>query len=105
LKPIAVASSERLSDFPDLPTVAETLPGFSATGWQIMVAPKGTPQAIIDKVSRDLIVVCNDADLKKKLGQLGSYSRAMNAAQATAFAQDEQKKWQPVLDQIAAKNK
>jgi tripartite-type tricarboxylate transporter receptor subunit TctC len=105
LKAVAVAAAERLPDFPDLPTVAETLPGFSATGWQIMVAPKGTPQAIIDKVSRDLIVVCNDADLKKKLGQLGSYSRAMNAAQATAFAQDEQKKWQPVLDQIAAKNK
>ena len=47
LKPIAVASAKRLPDFPDLPTVAETLPGITATGWQVMVAPNGTPGAIV----------------------------------------------------------
>ena len=45
VKLIAVASAERLPQFPDLPTVAETLPGFSATGWQVLVAPNGTPGA------------------------------------------------------------
>ena len=103
LKPVAVASAERLPDFPDLPTVAETLPGFSATGWQVMVAPKGTPQAIVDKVSRDLITVTKDPELKKNLGRLGSYSRSMDAAQALKFVHDQQAMWAPVLKQIAAK--
>ena len=43
VKLIAVAASQRLPQFPDLPTVAETLPGVSATGWQVLVAPLGTP--------------------------------------------------------------
>jgi tripartite-type tricarboxylate transporter receptor subunit TctC len=103
LKLIAVASAERLPDFPDTPTVAETLPGFSATGWQVMVAPKGTPQAIVDKVTRDLITVTKDPDLKKSLGRLGSYSRSMDAAQALAFVHQQQELWAPVLKQIAAK--
>ena len=42
---MAVASPERLPEFPDLPTVAETIPGFSATGWQVLVAPIGTTRA------------------------------------------------------------
>jgi tripartite-type tricarboxylate transporter receptor subunit TctC len=103
LKLIAVASAGRLPDFPDTPTVAETLPGFSATGWQVMVAPKGTPQAIVDKVTRDLITVTKDPDLKKSLGRLGSYSRSMDAAQALAFVHQQQELWAPVLKQIAAK--
>src|SRR5207249_322185 len=41
IKPLAVASPERMPDFPNLPTVAETLPGFVASGWQAMVAPAG----------------------------------------------------------------
>ena len=105
LKLIAVASAERLPDFPDLPTVAETIPGFSATGWQVMVAPNGTPQPIIDKVSRDLIAVTKDPDLKKSLGRLGSYSRSMDAAHALTFVHDQQAMWAPVLKQIAAKAK
>jgi len=103
LKPVAVAAAERLPDFPDLPTVAETLPGFSATGWQVMVAPKGTPQAIVGKVSRDLITVTKDPDLKKNLARLGSYSRSMDAAQALAFVHQQQEMWAPVLKAIAAK--
>jgi len=104
VKLIAVASPQRLPDFPDLPTVAETLPGFSATGWQVMVAPLGTPEAIIQKVSKDLLTVVNDPGLKKSLGNLGSYTRAMDAAQALAFVQGEQKMWAPVLQKIAAKS-
>jgi tripartite-type tricarboxylate transporter receptor subunit TctC len=105
LKPIAVASRQRLPDFPDLPTVAETIPGFSATGWQVLVAPNGTPDPIIRKVSDDLLKVVNDAGLKANLAKLGSYTRAMPAAEALAFVQDQQKMWAPVLQQIAAKPK
>src|SRR6266566_2708715 len=47
IKPIAVGSAQRLPNFPDLPTIAETLPDFEAVGWQGLVAPVGTPDAII----------------------------------------------------------
>ena len=77
VKLIAVAAPERLPQFPDLPTVAETIPGFYATGWQVLVAPLGTPKPIIDKVSRGSSKVVSDPEFKKRLGNIGSYSRAM----------------------------
>jgi tripartite-type tricarboxylate transporter receptor subunit TctC len=105
VRPIAEAAAQRLPEFPDLPTVADTIPDFKATGWQILAAPNGTPDAIIHKVSDDLTKVVDDPEIKRKLAQLGSYTRAMTPAQATAFVQDEQKTWKPVLEKIAANAK
>jgi len=103
VKAIAVASEKRLAEFPDLPTVAETIPGFSATGWQVLVAPIGTPEKIIRKVSEDLRKVVTDPDLKKKIATRGSYTRAMSPAGAITFVQAEQRRWKPVLELIANK--
>jgi tripartite-type tricarboxylate transporter receptor subunit TctC len=105
VKLIAVASATRLAEFPDIPTVSETIPGFQATGWAILVAPLGTPEAIIGKVSEDLRKVIVQPELEKKLAGLGSYPRAMSAAEATSFVQKQQQMWQPVLDEIARKQK
>jgi tripartite-type tricarboxylate transporter receptor subunit TctC len=103
VKLIAVAAHERLPQFPDLPTVAETIPGFYATGWQVLVAPLGTPKPIIDKVSADLSKLMSDPEFKKKLGNIGSYSRAMTPDEALAFVDKEQQTWLPVLAKISAK--
>jgi tripartite-type tricarboxylate transporter receptor subunit TctC len=105
VKLIAVASPERLPQFPDLPTVAETIPGFSATGWQVLVAPVGTPEPIIRKVSDDLRKVVTDPDFKARLAKIGSYSRAMSPAEALAFVEKEQQTWLPVLQKIAEATK
>jgi tripartite-type tricarboxylate transporter receptor subunit TctC len=103
VKLIAVAAHERLPQFPELPTVAETLPGFYATGWQVLVAPLGTPKPIIDKVAADLSKVVSDPEFKKRLGNIGSYSRAMTPDEALAFVDKEQQTWLPVLAKISAK--
>jgi tripartite-type tricarboxylate transporter receptor subunit TctC len=103
VKLIAVAAPERLPQFPDLPTVAETIPDFAASGWQVLVAPLGTPQPIIDKISLDLAKVVSDPDFKNNLAKIGSYSRAMTAEQVLAFVAKEQQTWLPVLDKISAK--
>jgi tripartite-type tricarboxylate transporter receptor subunit TctC len=103
VKAIAVASEKPLAEFPDLPTVAETIPGFSATGWQVLVAPIGTPEKIIRKVSEDLREVVTDPDFKRKIASRGSYTRAMSPAEAITFVQAEQRKWKPVLELIANK--
>ena len=105
VKAIAVASEEPLAEFPGLPTVAETIPGFSATGWQVLVAPVGTPQQIITKISEDLHRLVSDPDFKKTIATRGSYTRAMSPAEAIAFVQAEQEKWRPVLELIANKAK
>ena len=100
---IAVASARRLQEFPNLPTVAETIPGFQATGWQVLVAPLGTPDAIIGFVSQDLRKVVSDPELQKTIAQRGSYARAMSPAETTAFIQAQQQMWQPVLDKMPSK--
>ena len=105
VKLIAVASAKRLADFPDVPTVSETIPGFQATGWAVLVAPVGTPEAIINKVSADLSKVAAEPELQKKLATLGSYPIPMSPSEATAFIHQQQQMWQPVLDEVARKQR
>jgi tripartite-type tricarboxylate transporter receptor subunit TctC len=97
---IAVASLERLDDFKDLPTVAETLPGFVAGGWNVLLAPVGTPDALIQKIGKDLNKAMEDAELKKKLAALGAYPHPMTPAQVTAFAQEQQRTWRPIAEKV-----
>ncbi len=103
VKLIAVASPQRLPEFPDLPTVAETIPGFAAAGWLIVAAPVGTPAPIINKVSADLTKVLKDPDVKKKLLATGSYVIAMTPEQTLAFVDKQQETWFPVLKTIPAR--
>ena len=105
VKAIAVASEKRLTEFPEVPAVAEMFPGFVATGWQVLVAPIGTPEEIIRKASEDLRKVVTDPDLKKTIATRGSYTRAMSPAETVAFVQAEQQKWRPVLERIVNKTK
>jgi len=103
IKLIATAAAKRLSQFPDVPTVAETIPGFQATGWAILVAPLGTPESIVRQVSADLKKVTAERELGEKLATLGSFTRPMTASEATTFVHKQQGLWQPVLDEILAK--
>ena len=103
LKPLAVASAQRLPDFPDLPTVAETVPGFKAMGWQGLMAPVGTPETVIRKASEDLRKVIGDPAFKAQLTGRGSYPVPMSPTEVTAFIQDQQRQWSPLLQQLATK--
>jgi tripartite-type tricarboxylate transporter receptor subunit TctC len=98
---IAVASLERLADFPDLPTVAETLPGFVAGGWNVLLVPVGTPDAIIQKTSVDLRKAMEDAEVRKKLAQLGAFPHAMTPDEVTQFATGQQRTWKPIAEKVA----
>ena len=100
---IAVGSPGRLPDFPNLPAAAEVLPGFNARGWAALVAPVGTPDAIVNKVSDALRKVVGEAEIQKKLALTGSYVRPMSPAEVMAFIQADQQMWKPILEQIAAK--
>jgi len=102
LNVLAVASRRRLSDFPDLPTVAETLPGFAAGGWQGIVAPLGTPAADIAKINAALKTVLAEPDLAKQLAQRGAYVDAMTPPEVNEFVNSQQAQWTPVLQAFEA---
>ncbi len=102
LIPLAVASRHRLPDFPNLPTVAETLPGFAAGGWQGMVAPLGTPAADIQKVNAALKTTLAEEDLAKQLAQRGAFVDAMTPTEVSEFINAQQTQWKPVLQAFEA---
>jgi len=99
LRPLAVASAKRLPNFPDLPTVAETIPGFEASGWFALMAPAGTHEAIVQKVNHDLRVVLEQPDVQHKLEMLGTYARPTSPAETADFIRREQDLWRPVVKQ------
>jgi tripartite-type tricarboxylate transporter receptor subunit TctC len=105
IKPIAIGGSKRLPNFPDVPTVAETLPGFNAVGWQALLAPKGTPEPILRKVAGDLRKVLAEPEIGKQLAARGGYPSPMSPDEVIAFVQDQQRTWNPLLQQFATKAK
>ena len=102
LNVLAVASGKRLPDFPDLPTVAETLPGFAAGGWQGMVAPLGTPAPAIATFNAALNKVLAQPDLAEQLAKRGAYVKPLSPDETRAFVDAQQTQWKPVLEAFAA---
>jgi tripartite-type tricarboxylate transporter receptor subunit TctC len=101
IKALAVGSTARLPEFPDLPIAAETLPGFNVRGWLALVAPVGTPDAIVRKLSDDLSAAVTHAPTKTKLETTGNYPHPMTPPELLNFIRAEQQRWKPVLEQIA----
>jgi tripartite-type tricarboxylate transporter receptor subunit TctC len=100
LKLLGIASPARLASHSDIPTVSETIPGFTASGWFVLVAPPGTPALIVKKVSGDLRMVLARADVKAKFGELSVSMRPMSPEDLRAFIRSERELWKPVIKQV-----
>jgi tripartite-type tricarboxylate transporter receptor subunit TctC len=100
IKGLADTALERLPGFENLPTVAETIPGFFVGAWTVMLAPLGTPDTIIRKVHADLRTALEDPEVKSKFAANGAFVRHMTPEQVTEFVQSEQKTWRPILEQV-----
>jgi tripartite-type tricarboxylate transporter receptor subunit TctC len=103
IKLIATGAAKRLAEFPNLPTIGETLPDLIASGWIVMAAPLGTPPDIVAKVSADLTKVVGDPEIERKLAATGNYTNVMTPAQLQAFIAKQQEIWLPVVQEISAK--
>ena len=103
VKPIGVASRERQPQLLDVPAIAETLPGFSAVGWMVLMAPAGTPQAIVQKVSDDLQSVLKSADVKQRFEDLGAFVRILSPESTDKFIRTEAETWRPIVRQVGLK--
>ena len=101
IKGLADTALERLPGFENLPTIAETVPDFFVGAWTVLVAPVGTPEPIIRKVNADLWTALDDPDVKTKLPANGAFVRQMTPEEVTAFVQEQQKTWRPILEQVA----
>jgi tripartite-type tricarboxylate transporter receptor subunit TctC len=101
LKPLAVATATRQPKTPDLPTVAETLPGFEAVGWLALMAPPGTPVPVANKISEDLRTVLARPELQKRFEDLGTSINPTTPAELTAFIREQQRVWRPVIAETA----
>jgi tripartite-type tricarboxylate transporter receptor subunit TctC len=97
LRPLAVGTAARLPILPDVPTVAEFLPGYDASGWHGLGAPKGTPAAIVDAINKVVIAGLADPAFKTKLGDLGSVPMPATAAEFSTYITDDIAKWAKVI--------
>ena len=84
-----------------MPTAAETLPDFKVRGWLALVAPVGTPDAVVRKLNEDLRSAVTDPATKSRLETTGNYPHPMTPAELLAFIHAEQQMWKPLLEQIA----
>ncbi len=81
IKLIALSSAKRNSVLPNVPTVAETLPGFLTGSWQGLLAPAGTPKAIVDKLHAEVTRIVALPDVQEKLVSLGAEPAQMSSAE------------------------
>jgi tripartite-type tricarboxylate transporter receptor subunit TctC len=102
---LGVAAPKRLPNLPNLPTISETIPGVVSSGWIVMMAPAGVPDAIIQKLNKDLRAVVGEKDVIERFQQLGTYSRDLTPAQTDEFMRNEEKLWWPIVRQVEAEQK
>jgi tripartite-type tricarboxylate transporter receptor subunit TctC len=94
LRAIAVTTSERLAQLPNIPTFAESgVPNFELVGWVGAFAPAGTPAPIVKKLTDALVAAANDPSMKELLEKLGTYSSPSTPEEFGRFVADETKKW------------
>ena len=98
IRAIAVTSAARAPMLPDVPTVAESgVPGFENSGWFGLVAPAGTPKAIVDKVYTDTVKALQRAELRDRLSTLGMAGVGNAPADFAKAIQDESERWAKVV--------
>ena len=103
LRALAVSSTERSAIAPDVPTVAETIPGFDATSWHGVFAPAGTPKPIVDKMAAEMKRILELPDVKEKLFEIGAVASPMTPDEFAKFIDGERAKWADVVKASGAK--
>ena len=97
LRALAVTSAKRLSNLPNVPTVAETVPGYEVISWQAIFAPAGTPKAIVDRLHVEVAKILREPEMQERLGKLGMQGADMSTAEIAAFQKAEVAKWAAVI--------
>jgi|SRR3984893_13836734 len=97
LRPLAITSATRLEALPDLPPVADFVPGYEASSWAGVGAPKATPAEIVDKLNTEINAALADPKMKARLADLGGVVLPGSPADFGKFIADETEKWGKVI--------
>jgi tripartite-type tricarboxylate transporter receptor subunit TctC len=103
LKALGVGGKTRSPILPDVPTIAEGLPGYEATNWWGIVAPAGTPASVVEKLHREINAVLKSDAMQKQFAAEGSSTLEMSSAEFGAFIESELTKWQRVVKEANIK--
>jgi tripartite-type tricarboxylate transporter receptor subunit TctC len=97
LRPLAVTTAARVEFLPDVPALSEFLPGYDATGWNGIGAPKGTPSAIVDKLNKEINAIVLDPAMKARFNSLGVEPLSMTPAEFGKRIAADTEKWAKVI--------
>jgi tripartite-type tricarboxylate transporter receptor subunit TctC len=103
IRPLGVTTTERSPALPDVPTVADTVPGYEASAWFGIGMPKGTPRDIVDKVNAQIQEMFKDPAMLKKLADLGGVPLKGSADDFGNVVKSEVEKWSKVVTASGAK--
>ncbi|MCW5604184.1 MAG: tripartite tricarboxylate transporter substrate binding protein [Burkholderiales bacterium] len=104
LRPLGVATAKRLSLFPDLPTIAEGgVPDYEATQWYGVLAPAGTPRAVVARLHSEIVKSLSGADVKQRLAGDAAEPVGNTPEEFGAFIRKEIARWAPVIKASGAK--
>jgi tripartite-type tricarboxylate transporter receptor subunit TctC len=103
LKALAVASAKRVKSLPQVPALAETLPGFEAVAWFGIVAPPNTPSAIAEKVAAGVQEALRQPEVVKRLSELSAEPMGLTPAQTAAYMKQETERWAAVIKSAGVK--
>jgi tripartite-type tricarboxylate transporter receptor subunit TctC len=97
LRALAVTTASRSQALPDLPTVADFVPGYEASTWNGVCAPKGTPAEIVDRLNREVNAGLADPGIKGRLAEMGAWTLPGSPADGGKLIADEIEKWGKVI--------
>ena len=97
LRLIAVGTEQRMSALPDVPTIAESLPGFASSAWFAVVAPPKTPDSIVAQVNADIAAAVRDPEVHKRLADLSADPVGGTVPETAAFMRAEVERWKNVI--------
>ena len=97
LRALAVTTAMRSDFLPEIPTVSEFIPGFEASNWFGVAAPKNTPAEIIDKLNKEINVALAEPKIKARLADLGAAALAGSPTDFGKLISEEAEKWGKVI--------
>jgi len=97
LSAIGISSLKRSSALPDVPAIAETLPGFEATSFYGIAVPAGTPKVVIAKLNAEIVRIVTAPDMRGKLHEQGTEAVGDTPAEFAAFFRRQMAKWAKVI--------
>ena len=97
LRALAVTTATRSAALPDIPTVAEFVPGYEASGWWGIGAPKNPPTQIIDRLNKEVNAALADPNIKERVADLGGVPIPMTPTEFSRLIADETEKWGEVI--------